>query len=88
MSLNTLICKFFSHNWTEEDHRPCMKFKRCRRCRTEEVNRGWHRFSNWNAPYGVQVYERRNDKDVTVNQNRQQRTCSDCNFVDERVVLF
>ena len=84
MSLNTLICKFFPHNWTEEDHRPCEKYKRCRRCRIEEVNKGWHRFSNWTTPYSVKVFD---SQGKTVEQDRQKHTCIDCNIVDERVVL-
>lgn len=88
MNFNRLICSFFSHRWSREDHRPCEKFKFCYRCKKEDVTKGWHAFSNWSAPYGVNVLEDHADKAVQVNQNRQKRICSDCNWVDERVVGF
>jgi len=81
------VCTFFGHKWSDEDHRPCEKFKTCKRCRTEDVQRGWHAFSNWTAPYGVNVLEEHGGKAVQVNQDRQRRTCKDCQWVDERVVL-
>lgn len=84
MSLNTFLCYILPHNWTEEDHRPCERFKRCRRCCKEEINRGWHRFSNWSAPYDVEVYDSQGRK---VTEGRQKRTCTDCNLINETVVL-
>lgn len=88
MNINRLICSFFPHKWSEEDHRPCEKFKHCRRCGKEDVTKGWHAFGNWSVPFGVNVLEDHGGKGVSVNQNRQRRTCTDCNWIDERVVGY
>lgn len=87
MTINTLICNFFSHRWSPMDHRPCERFRTCFRCGEEDVTKGWHRFSNWSAIIKVNVLEDHHGKAVQVNQNRQNRTCSDCNWIDERVIL-
>lgn len=81
-----LFCFFLGHKWTEEQHRPCENYKMCRRCRIEEVKKGWHAFSNWSVPYKVSVYETHNNKNVTVSQERQNRACVDCNLKEERLV--
>lgn len=83
-----IICAIFGHRWSQEEHRPCEKIKTCFRCKEEEVKKGWHAFTNWTAPYNVQVYETRGNKNLTVNQERQKRNCTDCNIVEERPVLY
>lgn len=83
----SLRCFFNYHNWSDEDHRPCEKFTYCLRCKKEEVKKGWHAFTNWTAPYAVKVYETRGKKNLTVDQERQKRTCTDCQMAEERVVL-
>lgn len=73
------------HEWTEWDHRPCHKFRTCLKCKEEERKEGWHHFGNWGTPFSVEVFD---SNGRTVDQERQKRTCSDCQMIDVRVVGY
>lgn len=76
---------FGHHNWTEWAHEPCHKYRKCTKCTEYERKEGWHRFTNWSKIYYINVYDSSNR---TVKQQRQKRTCTDCNEIDERMVGY